>query len=43
VPVTLDGDGVAAVHEWELSAEERAALDTAHDSVRETVAEWDGE
>lgn len=41
VPVTLDGDGVAAVHEWELSDAERAALDEAHDSIRETVAEWE--
>lgn len=43
VPVTLDGDGIAAIHEWELSEEERAALDAAHDSVRETVAEWERE
>ncbi len=41
VPVTLDGDGIAAIHEWELSNAERAALDDAHDTIRETVAEWE--
>lgn len=41
VPVTLDDDGIAAVHEWTLSDEERAALDDAHDSVRETITEWE--
>ncbi|QLG28791.1 lactate dehydrogenase [Halorarum halophilum] len=34
VPVTLDGDGVAEIHEWELSAEEGSQLTEAYEAVR---------
>jgi malate dehydrogenase len=37
VPVTLDADGVEAVHEWDLNDEERAALDAAYEAVAETT------
>ncbi|MFC6835357.1 malate dehydrogenase [Halomarina ordinaria] len=36
VPVTLDADGIDAVHEWDLPADERAALDAAYEAVRAT-------
>ncbi len=39
VPVTLDADGIAKIHEWALSEEERSALTAAAESVRTTVSE----
>jgi malate/lactate dehydrogenase len=37
VPVTLGGGGVVAIHEWELSPEQRAALHAGADAVREAL------
>jgi malate/lactate dehydrogenase len=37
VPATLGDGGVAAIHEWELSAEQDAALRAAADVVREAL------
>lgn len=36
VPVTLDGDGVDEIHEWELSAWERDRLDEAAEAIAAT-------
>jgi malate/lactate dehydrogenase len=40
VPVTLGG-GVAAIHEWELTAEQAAAVRAGADVVREALAAVD--
>jgi malate dehydrogenase len=37
VPVTLGGGGVVAIHEWDLSAEQQAALRAGADVVREAL------
>ena len=37
VPVTLDADGVAEIHEWDLSADEMAGLREAYEVVRADV------
>lgn len=37
VPVVLDGDGVAEIVEWELSADERERLERAAAAVRESL------
>jgi len=38
VPVSLGPDGVAEIHEWELSAEQAARLQRAADYVRDAAA-----
>jgi malate dehydrogenase len=42
VPVTLGGEGVEEIHEWELSDEERAGLHAAADAVRAAAASVNG-
>lgn len=37
VPVTLGGGGVAALHEWELTAEQAAGLRAGADVVRDAL------
>jgi malate dehydrogenase len=39
VPVTLGRGGVEEIHEWDLSAEERAALHRAADAIRAAAAQ----
>jgi malate/lactate dehydrogenase len=41
VPVTLGDGGVAAIHEWELSAGQAAALQSGAGVVREALASVD--
>lgn len=41
VPVALNRDGVAAIHEWELSAEEREQFEAAYEVVRADVESFD--
>jgi malate dehydrogenase len=42
VPVTLGRGGVTQIHEWELSADERAGLHAAAEAVRTAAASLDG-
>ena len=41
VPVTIDTDGVAEIHEWELSATEHEQLEAAYEAIRADIEEFD--